>query len=31
VPMTLDLFLRNMQLFLAGEPLLNPIQPERGY
>jgi phosphoglycerate dehydrogenase-like enzyme len=31
VPMTLDLFLRNMQFFLAGEPLLNPIQPERGY
>jgi len=31
VPMTLDLFLRNMRLFLAGETLLNPIQPERGY
>lgn len=31
VPMTLDLFLRNMQRFLAGKSLLNPIQPEYGY
>lgn len=31
VAMTLDLFLRNMQLYLAGKPLLNPVQPERGY
>ena len=31
VPMTLGLFLRNMRLHMAGKPLLNPIQPERGY
>ncbi len=31
VPMTLGLFFRNMELFLAGKPLLNPIQPELGY
>lgn len=31
VPMTLDLFLRNMELYVAGRPLLNPIQPELGY
>ena len=31
VPMTLDLFFRNLQHYLAGEPLLNPVQPERGY
>jgi phosphoglycerate dehydrogenase-like enzyme len=31
VPMTLELFLRNMQLFLTHKPLLNPIQSERGY
>lgn len=31
VPMTLGLFFRNMELFLAGKPLLNPVQPERGY
>lgn len=31
VPMTLDLFFRNMELYLAGKPLLNPIRPELGY
>jgi phosphoglycerate dehydrogenase-like enzyme len=31
VPMTLGLFFQNMQLFLDGKPLLNPIQPELGY
>lgn len=31
IPMTLGLFFRNMELFLAGKPLLNPIQPELGY
>ena len=31
VPMTLGLFFRNLQLFLAGEPLLNPVRPELGY
>ena len=31
VPMTLDLFFQNLQHYLAGEPLLNPVQPERGY
>ncbi len=31
VPMTLGLFFRNMRLFLAGEPLLNPVRPELGY
>ncbi|MBI6630847.1 D-2-hydroxyacid dehydrogenase [Pontibaca salina] len=31
IPLTLDLFFRNMELFLAGKPLLNPIQPDLGY
>ena len=31
VPMTIDLFLRNMVLHLAGKPLLNPVRPELGY
>ena len=31
VPMTLDLFFRNMELFLKGKPLLNPVDPELGY
>lgn len=31
VPDTLDLFFRNMQCYLAGEPLLNPVQPNLGY
>ena len=31
IPMTLGLFFRNLQLFLAGEPLLNPVRPELGY
>ncbi len=31
VPMTLGLFFRNLRLFLAGEPLLNPVRPELGY
>ncbi len=31
IPMTLGLFFRNLQLFLTGEPLLNPVRPELGY
>lgn len=31
VPMTLGLFFRNLRLFLAGEPLLNPVRPDLGY
>lgn len=31
VQMTLGLFFRNLQLFLAGEPLQNPVRPELGY
>ncbi|WP_324753902.1 D-2-hydroxyacid dehydrogenase [Roseovarius sp. Pro17] len=31
VPLTLGLFFRNMQLFLAGKPLLNPIQRDLCY
>lgn len=31
VPMTLGLFFKNMELFLAGKPLLNPIEPALGY
>lgn len=31
VPMTLGLFFQNMELFLAGKPLLNPIDPKLGY
>ncbi len=31
VPMTLNLFFRNMALYLEDRPLLNPIRPELGY
>lgn len=31
VPLTLDLFFRNLELFLAGKPLLNPVDPHLGY
>lgn len=31
VPMTLDLFFRNMALFLDGKPVMNPIDPALGY
>ena len=31
VPLTLDLFFRNMERYVAGEPLLNPVNPELGY
>ena len=31
VPMTLGLFFRNLRLFLAGDPLQNPVRPELGY
>lgn len=31
VPMTLDLFFRNMKLFLDGKPVMNPIDPALGY
>jgi phosphoglycerate dehydrogenase-like enzyme len=31
VPMTINLFLRNMERHLAGKPLLNPVRPELGY
>jgi len=31
VPMTLELFFRNLDLYLAHKPLLNPVRPELGY
>ncbi len=31
VPLTLELFFSNLQRFLAGEPLRNPVDPELGY
>lgn len=31
VPMTLDLFFRNLALFLDGKPVMNPIDPALGY
>lgn len=31
VPLTLDLFFRNMERYLAGEELLNQVRPELGY
>ncbi len=31
VPETLDLFFTNMQRYLTGKPLLNPVRPELGY
>lgn len=31
VPMTLGLFFRNLQLFLADKSLLNPVRPDLGY
>ena len=31
VPLTLDLFFRNMERYLAGEELLNPVRPDLGY
>ncbi|MEM7424730.1 MAG: D-2-hydroxyacid dehydrogenase [Pseudomonadota bacterium] len=31
VPLTLDLFFRNMERFAAGDSLLNPVNPELGY
>ncbi len=31
IPLTLGLFFQNMELYLAGKPLLNPIDPELGY
>lgn len=31
VPLTLDLFFRNMERYLAGEDLLNPVRPNLGY
>ncbi len=31
VAMTLGLFFRNLRLFLAGDPLQNPVRPELGY
>lgn len=31
IPLTLGLFFQNMERYLAGEPLLNPVQPSRGY
>jgi len=31
VSMTLGLFFRNLELYLAGKPLLNPVRPELGY
>lgn len=31
VPLTLDLFFRNFERFVAGEPLLNVVNPKLGY
>ena len=31
VPMTLDLFFRNLTRFRAGQPLINPVDPALGY
>ncbi len=31
IPLTLGLFFQNMELFLSGKPLLNPIDPKLGY
>jgi phosphoglycerate dehydrogenase-like enzyme len=31
IPITLDLFFRNMQRYLAGEELMNIVRPELGY
>ena len=31
IPLTLNLFFENLQLFKSDKPLLNPVQPERGY
>jgi phosphoglycerate dehydrogenase-like enzyme len=31
IPLTLDLFFRNLELFVAGKPLLNPVDPQLGY
>jgi len=31
VPLTLKLFLRNLERFLSDQPLLNPVRPELGY
>jgi len=31
IPLTLGLFFQNMELFLAGKALLNPIRPDLGY
>ena len=31
VPLTLDLFMKNLELFLDGKELLNPVNPELGY
>ncbi len=31
IPLTLNLFFKNLQLFLQGKPLPNPVRPELGY
>ena len=31
IPLTLNLFFDNLQRYIAGEPLLNPVDPEQGY
>ena len=31
IPLTLDLFLKNLQRFMNQQPLLNPVEPELGY
>jgi phosphoglycerate dehydrogenase-like enzyme len=31
VPLTLDLFFRNLERYLAGSDLLNPVNPDLGY
>ena len=31
IPLTLNLFFKNLKLYLEGKPLLNPVRPELGY
>ena len=31
IPLTLKLFLQNLQLYINSQPLLNPVSPELGY
>jgi len=31
IPRSLDVFFENMRCYLAGQPLPNQVDPERGY